>query len=104
MGHQERVAIEMQSRSTRDITQRVQSVVDNAKVDTAICTVFIQHTSASLVITENADPDVRVDLETWMNKAVRDGDPDFIHTAEGEDDMSAHVRSLLTETALTIPV
>ncbi len=56
------------------------------------------------MITENADPDVRVDLETWMAKSVRDGDKDFVHDAEGPDDMSAHIRTVLTDTTLTVPI
>lgn len=104
MVHQDRLAVETRGRGTYDITQQVQRVVDSSGVTTGLCTVFIQHTSASLMITENADPDVRTDLETWMSKTVKDADPDFIHTAEGADDMSAHVRTILTETTLTIPV
>ena len=69
-----------------------------------VCHVFIHHTSASLIITENADSDVQVDLDAFMARLVRDGDPVFVHTAEGPDDMSAHVRSVLTATSLTIPV
>ncbi|MEN1729701.1 MAG: secondary thiamine-phosphate synthase enzyme YjbQ, partial [Pseudomonadota bacterium] len=69
-----------------------------------ICHLFIQHTSASLIITENADPDVHRDLEVWMSSAVIDGDPRFAHDAEGPDDMSAHIRSALTQTSVTVPV
>ena len=65
---------------------------------------FIQHTSASLLITENADPDVRRDVEMWLSREVKDGDPEFTHTMEGPDDMSAHLRTILTETQLTVPV
>jgi secondary thiamine-phosphate synthase enzyme len=68
-----------------------------------LCHLFILHTSASLIITENADPDVHRDLEVWMSGAVLDGDRRFSHVAEGPDDMSAHVRSVLTQTALSIP-
>ncbi|CAG0910529.1 unnamed protein product, partial [Cyprideis torosa] len=66
--------------------------------------VFNQHTSASLILTENADPDVRRDLETFMSDLVMDGNPAFLHRDEGPDDMSAHVRSVLTPSSLTIPV
>lgn len=69
-----------------------------------LLTLFIQHTSASLLVQENADPDVRTDLDRWLSRLVKDGDPLFEHTAEGPDDMPAHVRSALTQTQLSIPV
>jgi secondary thiamine-phosphate synthase enzyme len=69
-----------------------------------LCTLFIQHTSASLLVQENADPDVGADLERFFARLVRDGDPAFVHTAEGPDDMPAHVRAALTQTHLAIPV
>jgi len=69
-----------------------------------MCHVFICHTSASLMLCENADPDVMRDLETFMSRIAPDGDPEFVHTAEGPDDMSAHVRSILTKSDLNLPV
>ena len=69
-----------------------------------LLTLFIQHTSASLLVQENADPDVRTDLDRWLSRLVKDGDPLFEHTAEGPDDMPAHVRAALTQTQLSIPV
>lgn len=69
-----------------------------------LCHLFIRHTSASLVITENADPTVHSDLESFMSRLVADGDPLYSHTAEGPDDMSAHIRSVLTKSELNIPV
>ncbi len=69
-----------------------------------ICHLFIRHTSASLMLCENADPDVQNDLEAWMARAVPDGDSLFQHTAEGPDDMPAHVRSVLTHSDLNVPV
>src|SRR5690349_12306570 len=69
-----------------------------------VLTVFIRHTSASLVIQENADPDVKTDLDRWLSRLVKDGDPLFEHTAEGPDDMPSHVRAALTQTQLSIPV
>src|ERR1700754_1328490 len=104
MVHQRSFTASTRGRGTSNVTAEVQRIVSDARIATGICTVFIQHTSASLVITENADPDVRVDLETWMKDAVRDGDPKFVHDAEGPDDMSAHVRTILTDTTLTVPV
>lgn len=91
-------------RGTIEITSDIQSIVSTAAIVTGVCHVFIQHTSASLIICENADADVRVDLETFMQQLVPDGDPMFVHTCEGEDDMPAHVRSVITQTELTLPV
>lgn len=69
-----------------------------------LLTLFLQHTSASLLIQENADPDVQTDLDRWLSRLVKDGDPLFQHTTEGPDDMPAHVRAALTQTQLSIPV
>lgn len=82
----------------------MERAVGAAAIQTGLCHLFIQHTSASLLINENADPDVLHDLETFMSDLVPDGDRRFVHTAEGPDDMPAHVRHLLTQTTLTIPV
>jgi secondary thiamine-phosphate synthase enzyme len=87
-----------------DITDRVRSAVRRAGVAEGLCTVFIRHTSASLVIQENADPSVRRDLDAWMARLVAEGDPLFTHTAEGADDMPSHIRSALTAASLSIPV
>ncbi len=94
--------VETAGRSLVDITARVNALA--AKSDGAMCTVFCHHTSASLIINENADPTVLADLERWMSRAVKDGDAIFEHTDEGSDDMSAHVRTALTATSLSIPV
>jgi len=91
-------------RGTYEITARVADFVRSSGVATGLCHVFTTHTSASLMICENADPDVRRDLETFMRDLAPDGDARFVHTAEGPDDMSAHVRSVLTQTDLTIPI
>ncbi len=79
-------------------------MVARSGVSTGLCHVFVHHTSASLIIQENADPDVQHDLNAFMDRLVPDGDPLFRHTAEGPDDMPAHVRSVLTATSLNIPV
>ena len=89
-------------RGLYDLTAKVQSCLP-ASLD-GCCHLFIHHTSASLLITENADPVVHQDLERFLARLVPDGDPLFRHTAEGDDDMPAHVRSALTQTALTVPV
>ena len=102
----ERVSFEQRTpgRGTWDITERVQELVSESAVRSGQCTVFVHHTSASLVICENADPEVRRDLERIMARLVPDGDPVFRHTAEGADDMPAHVRTILTQSSLTIPI
>lgn len=91
-------------RGTYELTERVQRIVHESGVSQGLCTVFIHHTSASLIITENADPDVQRDLEAFMQRLVPDGDPLFVHTAEGPDDMPSHVRCALTQTSLSIPI
>ena len=91
-------------RGTLDVTSDVQKAVAATGVRTGICTVFLQHTSASLVLCENADPDVRRDLETVLSRLAPDGDPAYRHDTEGADDMAAHVRSILTSNSFTIPV
>ena len=96
--------IETSGRGTYDITRQVQDNVGEAGITTGLCHLFIRHTSASLILCENADPDVRRDLETFMLRVVPDGDPDYLHVSEGPDDMPAHVRSVLTQTDLNIPV
>ena len=101
---QEEIKISTQGRGTYDLSQQVQQAVSSSGISTGLCHVFIRHTSASLMICENADPAVMRDLETFMNRQVPDGDPMFTHTAEGPDDMPAHVRSVLTQTDLNVPV
>ncbi len=91
-------------RGTYDITGRVQAAVSESRLREGRCTVFVHHTSASLFINENADPDVRRDLEAFFRRLVPDGDPLFVHTAEGPDDMSAHVCTALTQTSIGIPI
>jgi len=102
--HAERIEVQTRGRETRDLTAEVQSAVSNAGVLEGLCNVFVHHTSASLILCENADPQVRRDLEAFAARLVPDGDPLFEHTAEGPDDMPAHVRSILTQSSLSIPV
>ncbi|MGV3516296.1 secondary thiamine-phosphate synthase enzyme YjbQ [Luteitalea sp.] len=96
--------ISTRGRGFQEITRDVQRCVTQADVQTGLCTLHLQHTSASLLIQENADPDVRRDFERFFARLVPDGDPLFIHTAEGEDDMPAHVRTALTTVNLSVPV
>ncbi len=91
-------------RKAYEITREVQEFVVDSGIDKGLCHLFIQHTSASLMLCENADPDVRTDLETFMQSIAPDGDPMFCHTTEGADDMPAHIRTLITNVSLTIPV
>ncbi len=91
-------------RGTYNVSGDVQAAVAESGVSVGMCHVFIRHTSASLMLCENADPDVMVDMEAWMSRAVPDGDALFRHTAEGPDDMPAHVRTVLTQSDLNIPV
>ena len=103
-----RLASEVLSVTTRrgltDITPEVRRFVEASGVRDGLCTVFIRHTSASLVIQENADPAVRRDLERFLDRLVPDGDPLYTHVAEGDDDMPAHVKAALTRTSEQIPI
>ena len=100
----ERVTLPPVSRGLHAITAVVRHEVARSRIRTGIAHVFLQHTSASLLIQENADPDVHADLADWFARAVPDGDPRYRHTAEGPDDMSAHIRAALTQPAVSIPV
>ena len=95
------IAIATTGRGTYDITRDVQQTI---AVREGLATVFIRHTSASLIICENADPDVRRDLEAFLARLAPDGDALFVHTAEGDDDMPAHVRTILTQSSIGIPI
>jgi secondary thiamine-phosphate synthase enzyme len=86
------------------ITQRVQALVTESGITEGLCTVMIRHTSASLVVQENADPSARGDLERWLDRLVPERDPDFTHTAEGDDDMPAHIKAALTATSVSVPI
>ena len=101
---QRQIEIATRGRGTSDITTQVQAVVTESGAGTGLCHLFLRHTSASLILCENADPTVRRDLERFMARCVPDGDPDFEHTAEGPDDMPAHVRTILTHSAFSVPI
>ncbi len=104
MYRQSTLTIRTEGRGTYDLTRDVQQLVADAAIDTGLCNLFICHTSASLMLCENADPDVMRDLETFMSRQAPDGDPMFTHTAEGPDDMPAHIRSVLTQSDLNLPI
>lgn len=101
---QQTLSFTTNGRSTSNISREVDEIVARSGIETGTCHVFVQHTSASLMICENADPDVRRDLETYMQHIVPDGDPMFLHQDEGPDDMSAHIRTVLTNPDLMLPV
>lgn len=96
--------IATRGRGFYDFTSRVEQLVARSGFKTGLATLHLQHTSASLIIQENADPDVRRDFETFFDDLVPDGDARFIHTAEGDDDMPAHIRTALTTVNLSIPI
>ena len=100
----ETVTVRTRGRGFSEITREVQAYVQRAGLVTGLCTLHLQHTSASLLIQEPADPDVRRDLARFFARLVPDGDPLFIHTMEGDDDMPAHVRTALTTVNLSIPI
>ncbi|MFA9460210.1 secondary thiamine-phosphate synthase enzyme YjbQ [Thiohalorhabdus methylotrophus] len=101
---QETFSIATDGRGTYEITERIQDLVRQSGCNRGTCHVFQHHTSASLIVTENADPTVRRDLETIAERLAPDGDPAYRHDLEGPDDMAAHIRSVLTSTEVTLPV
>ena len=104
MVFQSKLTFATHGRGTTSITAAIREQVRSSGVHTGLCHIFLQHTSASLILCENADPDVRSDLERFMARLVADGDPVFEHTAEGADDMPAHIRTILSGSDLTLPV
>lgn len=99
-----RFSIETSGKGLYDISRQVRSWTDRCSIRTGLLTIFVQHTSASLTIQENADPDVIRDLNEFFGRLVREDEPWYRHTVEGPDDMPAHIRSALTQTHLAIPV
>lgn len=104
MAYQSILAFSTPGRGSQDITDAVAKTVRESGVQCGLAQVFVQHTSCSLTITENADPDVRRDLETIVARLAPDNDPEYRHRLEGPDDMAAHARSVLTDSGLTVPV
>ena len=100
----QQISIKTQARKLYDITPQVLNWANGLGLSTGLLTLYIQHTSASLLINENYDADVLVDMEAFFNRLVPDGDSLFVHTVEGPDDMPAHVRTALTQTSLSIPM
>ena len=96
--------IETKGRGTYEISDEIQKVIHENNIHTGLCNLFLQHTSASLILCENADATVRTDLENFMARIAPDGDPVYRHDMEGPDDMPAHIRTILTQNSLTIPI
>ena len=102
--YQDTINIATSGRGTIELTCDVEKIITQSGINVGVCNIFIQHTSASLVLCENADPTVRIDMETFMSHLVPDGNSMFKHTTEGPDDMPAHMRSVLTDCSLSLPV
>ncbi len=102
--HQDKVDVRTSGRGFSDVTQRVQAIVERSGIKTGLCTIFVQHTSASLVIQENADPAVLRDLAKWMDRVAPEDADAYEHDAEGPDDMPAHLRTSITKTSEMVPV
>ena len=99
-----RLAVRIPGQGLHEISEQVRDAVRESGVREGLCTVFLQHTSASLTIQENADPSARRDLESWLNRLVPERDSLYTHTAEGPDDMPSHIKAVLTATSLSIPI
>ena len=100
----ESIKIEVSGQGLHEITRQINGVINELDVRNGLCTVFVQHTSASLIIQENADPSAKRDLENWLNRLVPENDPLYTHTLEGADDMPAHIKSAITATSIAIPI
>ena len=101
---QQFLQVNTSGRGLIELSAQVRDIVSPSGITTGIGPVFLHHTSASLIITENADPDVHHDLEHYISRLVKDGDPQFRHRMEGNDDMAAHIRSVLTQTEISLPI
>jgi secondary thiamine-phosphate synthase enzyme len=99
-----KLSFSIRGQGLHEITREVAAAVAESGVQEGLCTVFLQHTSASLVIQENADPSARRDLERWLSRLVVENDPLYTHTQEGPDDMPSHIKAALTATSLSIPI
>lgn len=104
MVHHQELRFSTDGRGTYDISAQIHDAIKTSGIQSGICQIFLHHTSASLILCENADPDVREDLESFMRRLVPDGDAIFKHKDEGIDDMPAHIRTVLTQSSLSIPV
>lgn len=101
---QKNISLRTSGRGLNEITRQIENAVAESGITTGLCIVFCCHTSASLMIQENADPDVQTDLLNWLERVAPDGDPRYVHKSEGPDDMAAHLRTMITRTSESIPV
>lgn len=104
MVFQKTITLATPGRGTSNITHDIDEIIKQSNIKIGLVNIFVHHTSASLILCENADPTVRNDLERFMSKITPDGDPMYQHTDEGPDDMSAHIRTILTDSSLNIPI
>ncbi|PCI08437.1 MAG: secondary thiamine-phosphate synthase [Gammaproteobacteria bacterium] len=104
MLYQQKLRFSTTGRGTYNITKQVAEVIEKSRITSGICHLFIQHTSASLILCENADRTVREDLDNYMAKLVKDGDSMYQHNDEGSDDMAAHIRTILTQGSMSLPI
>lgn len=98
------LSIQSSGRGTQDITAEIKAAVSGSNIQTGLCHIFLKHTSASIILCENYDEQVRLDLERFLSRLVPDGDPLFQHVLEGKDDMPAHIRTVLTKTDMMVPI
>jgi secondary thiamine-phosphate synthase enzyme len=98
------ISVSSAGQGLQEITSQVEAVVREARAREGLCTILLQHTSASLLIQENADPSAKRDLEQWLNRLVKEDDPLYSHTVEGSDDMPSHIKAALTATSLSVPI
>lgn len=104
MGMNNKIHVTTQGQGLYEFTAQVNEIVSQSKAKSGICQLFLQHTSAGLIIQENADPSAKRDLETWLARLVKENDPLYTHVFEGADDMPSHIKAVLTGNALTIPI
>jgi secondary thiamine-phosphate synthase enzyme len=102
--HTAELGIRTRGKGTYEISDEIAGIVSDSGIISGQVTVLLRHTSASLILMENADPSARRDLERWFDRLVREDDPDFVHTLEGPDDMPSHIRMVLTRSSEVIPV
>ena len=100
----DKLTVRTRGQGLYEITAEVENLLQSGAINNGLCTLLVQHTSASLLIQENADPSAKYDLEQWLNRLVKEDDPHYTHRNEGPDDMPAHIKSALTATSLSIPI
>ena len=104
MSNQKTLSLTTHGQGLYEFTREAETWVNEQRVDTGVCHLFVRHTSCSLTIQENADPSAKTDLENWLSRLVPENDPLYTHTMEGPDDMPAHIKAILTNVSLSIPI